>query len=78
MQRIEPDAVGAELACEFDQALQVSEIAHAPIACRAHAVELHRDQPCAIKIAGERFRRHDQWRVLALSAAIGEPQAITA
>ena len=54
VQRIEADAVGAEMIGEFDQAGEVGEIAHAPIARRADAVKLDREQPAAVEIAAKR------------------------
>ena len=45
MQRIEPDRRGAERAGDVDQIREVGEIAVAPIAARADAVELHGDGP---------------------------------
>ena len=58
MQRIEADAVSAEMMGKLDQAFEVGEIADPPIARRADAVELHREQPAAVEIAAEGlFRR---------------------
>ncbi len=54
MQRIEADAVGAELVGEVDEIGKIGEIAHPPVARRADAVELDGQQPAAVKIAGER------------------------
>ncbi len=45
MQRIEADAGGAEFASKVDQAGEIGEIAVAPIAPRAHAIELHCQRP---------------------------------
>ena len=56
MQRIEADAVGAELCGQLDQAFEIGEIANPPIARRADAVELDRQQPAAIEIAAEGAR----------------------
>ena len=53
MQRIEPDAVGAQSCRKLDQAFEIGEIADPPIARRADAVELHRQQPAAVEIAAE-------------------------
>ena len=53
MQRIEADAVGAEMVRELDQAGEIGEIAHAPVARRADAVELDREQPAAVEIAAK-------------------------
>ncbi len=78
MQRIEADAVGAKLARELDQVLQIGEIAHAPVARRTHAVELHGDEPRAIEIPGKGLRRHDQRHVLARGSGIRETEAVCA
>src|SRR6185437_11536875 len=43
MQRIEADAVGAELMGKPDQAFEIGKIPHAPVAGRADAVELYRN-----------------------------------
>ena len=45
MQRIEADAGGSEISGKVDERAQIGEVAVAPIAGRAHAVELHRQDP---------------------------------
>ena len=62
MQRIEADAVGPQVMRQFDQAAQVGEIPHPPIAGRAHAVELDGQQPAATEITVKRPFRRDQQR----------------
>src|SRR5687768_14192234 len=47
VQRIHADHGGAHAGGELDQRAQVAEVAHAPVARRAHAVELHREAPHA-------------------------------
>ncbi len=79
MQRIEADAVGAEAMGQFDQALEVGEIANPPIAPRTDAVKLDREQPAAVEIAGEGARRgHDQRHVFRRRNSIGDFQAVDA
>ena len=65
MQRIEADAVGTEMIGEFDQAGEIGEVAHAPVARGADAVKLGREQPAAVELATKRpFRRRNQRHVL--------------
>ena len=45
MQRIEPDAGRPQRGGEFDQVREIGEIAVAPIAARAHPIELRRQRP---------------------------------
>ncbi len=78
MERIEADTIGAQLARKLDQASQIGEVAHAPVARRAHAVELHGDQPGAVEITGIGLRRHDQRHVLALGAGVHQAQTMHA
>jgi len=79
MQRIETDAVGAEAMGQFDQALEVGEIADPPIAPGADAVKLDREQPAAVEIAGEGARRgHDQWHIFRRRSGIGDFKAVDA
>ena len=77
MQRIEADAVRAQVMGKLDQALEVGKIAHAPVACRAHAVQLHRQEPAAVEIAAEGLRGCDNQRqLLADLCGIGQLQPI--
>lgn len=79
MQRIEPDAVGAELLGEPDQAGQIGEIADAPIAVGADAVELHGEQPAAVEIAAEgALGRHDHRHLFRRTSGIGQRQPVIA
>ena len=65
MQRIEADAVGAEMIGEFDQAGEIGKVTHAPVARGADAVKLDRKQPATVELAAKRpFRRRDQRHVL--------------
>src|SRR5260221_85194 len=48
VQRVEPDRLGAQRPGAARQLGQIGEIADAPAARRAHAVELHRDAPDAL------------------------------
>ena len=66
MQRIEADTLGAQIIGELDQVFQIGEITHAPVANRADAIELNREQPAAVEIAGEGpLRRRDQRHLLS-------------
>ncbi len=79
MEGVEPHPVGAQRPCEFDQLLKVGEIADAPIARRADAVELHRQQPAAVEIAAEcARRRHDERHLLACRGCVRQSQPIIA
>ncbi|MGY3656972.1 hypothetical protein ACVJ19_003635 [Bradyrhizobium sp. USDA 376] len=79
MQRIEADAVGAELLGEPDETGEIGEIADAPIAVRADAVELHGEQPAAIEIAAEgALGRHDHRHVFGRAPGIRQRQAVIA
>ena len=65
VQRIEADAVGAEMIGEFDQAGEVGEVAHAPVARGADAVKLDREQPATVEFAAKcPFRRRNQRHIL--------------
>ena len=65
MQRIEADAVGAEMIGEFDQAGEVGKVTYAPVARGADAVKLDREQPATVELATKRpFRRRNQRHVL--------------
>ena len=65
VQRIEADAVGAEMIGEFDQAGEVGEVTHAPVARGADAVKLDREQPATVELAAKRpFRRRNQRHIL--------------
>lgn len=77
MQRIEPDAIGAELPAEPDKIGEVGEIANAPIAVRADAVELHGEQPASGEIAAEgAFGRHDHRHLFRNTLGIGQRQPV--
>ena len=66
MQRIEADAVGAQMIGKFDQPFKIGEIANSPVARRADAIKLDREQPAAVEIAAEcLWRRHNQWGVFS-------------
>ena len=79
MQRIEADAVGAETGGEFDQPFEIGEIADSPVARRADAVELDRQQPAAVEIAAEGLgRRDDQRHVFGERGGIGQLQPVDA
>src|SRR6185503_9402688 len=54
MQRIEADHARAELRRLLDHAAQVAEVADAPVARRAQAVELEREAPRAAALLEER------------------------
>src|SRR4051812_19648503 len=47
MKRVDADSGRAEACGELDQTPQVAEIADAPVARRAHAIELHHEAPDA-------------------------------
>ncbi|MEY9443706.1 hypothetical protein ABIE82_001154 [Bradyrhizobium diazoefficiens] len=79
VQRIEADAVGPELFCEPDEIGKVGEIADAPVALRADAVELHGEQPAAVEIAAEgALWRHDHRHLFGHALGIGQRQAVVA
>ncbi len=79
MQRIETDAVGAQLTGEPDQRFEIGKIPDSPVARRADAVKLDRQQPAAVEIAVESpRRRHDQWRLLGERGGVGEMQPVGA
>src|SRR5258708_21185023 len=59
VQGIETDTIGSQMACQFDQAFEVSKITDPPVARRADAIELERQQPAADEIAAERPCRLD-------------------
>ena len=51
VQRIESDARAAKVGNDFQQVGEIAEIAVAPVAPRAHAIELHRQDPAFPPVA---------------------------
>ena len=79
MQRIEADTVGAQAMREFDQAREVREIADPPIARRADAVKLDRDEPATVEITAKGLFGHDKQRhILGGRGGIDQLQPVDA
>jgi len=67
------------MAGQLDQLLEVGEIPDPPIARRADAVELTREQPAAVETTPERPRRgHDQRYLFDRAAGVGQVQPVAA
>ena len=77
MQRVEPDAIRAELLCEPDETGEIGEIADAPIAIGADAVELDGEQPATVEIAAKgALGRHDHRHLFRHAGSICQRQPV--
>jgi hypothetical protein len=73
MQRVEPDDVRALRGHERDQLVEVAEVADAPVARRAQAVQLHRRAPHAPAFAHGRRAGSNGPGVASTSVSPGRP-----
>ena len=79
MQRIEADAIRAQLSRQFDQPFEIAEVADSPVAGRPDAVELDRQQPAAVEIAAEcPGRGDDQRHIFRIAGGIDQLQPVVA
>ena len=77
MQWIEADTLRPQLARQFEQSFEVGEVPDPPVARRADAIELHREQPASVEIAVEcPWRRHNQRRFLGTGGSIAQVQPV--
>src|SRR5205814_3693992 len=71
------DAIGSQGIGKLDQPFQVGKIAHAPVAYRANAVELHRQYPAAVEIAVKGPPRCNDQGDLLRTGGIGQMQPVS-
>ena len=77
VQGIETDAIGSQIARQFDQRFEVGKVADSPVARRADAVELDRCKPAPLEIAPIcRGRRDNQGGLLRERGSVGQMQPV--